>query len=35
MTLRGNYKKAREEFFKSKNAFKEAKKEFKGKTYFA
>lgn len=34
MTLRGNYKKAREEFFKSKNAFKEAKKEFKGKTYF-
>lgn len=35
MTLRSNYKKAREEFFKSKNVFKEAKKEFKEKKYFA
>lgn len=33
--LRNNYKKIKEEFYNSRNAFKNAKKEFKGRQYFA
>lgn len=35
MLLRDKFKKAKEEFLNSKTAFKTAKKEFKGKQYFA